>query len=633
MAAMGRMNAITVAAWLVAVACTPVRQSGTRAAEEASAGMPAPTIADPAARKLLGQSRPGEGAVLTDDEQRWIDRTLHGLTSRERIAQLIMPWVGGEYAAEGSPEFEQVRRWVEVDKVGGLILSIGSPLSYAVKLNALQQRADVPLLVASDMENGPGMRLGNSYAFPSLLPQGGGTVFPPVMALGAARSPELAFELGRVLGLEARAVGVHLAFGPVLDVNSNPLNPVINTRSFGEDPGLVSLLASAYIRGARSTGLMTTAKHFPGHGDTRDDSHILLPTIDANRARLDSVELAPFRVAAAEGIDAVMTAHIAVVGVEGSDAPPATLSRNFMTDVLRTDLGFRGLVVTDAMTMGGIARRYGASEPLILAIEAGADVLLMPRNVSDAIAVVASAVASGRITQDRIDRSARRILEMKVKAGLHQGRLVSVDAIPRIVNIPRHAAAAAEVAKRSVVLARDSTDAVPLRASPLRLLSVTFAEAGDPIAGRVFDSLLRGAGHAVTGVRVDNRTTRAEYDRLASTDSIDVVVISAYISPREYAGTVGAEPRFSRFVQELAARRRPVVAISFGSPYLLSFFPSVHAYMLAWGGAPVSQVAAAEALLGRAPITGRLPISIPSHHRFGDGIMRDARATPGSQPE
>lgn len=621
-----RVAVAPLAVLAVAAACTP----GPR---------PTPSVLAAAATnaanggRQLGPSRPGEAAALTDSEREWVERTLAALSPRERIAQLIMPWVGGEYAAEGSPEFEQVRRWVQDDKVGGLILSIGSPLSYAVKLNALQQRADVPLLIASDMENGPGMRLGNSYAFPSLLPQGGGTVFPPVMALGAARSPELAFELGRVLGLEARAVGVHLAFGPVLDVNSNPLNPVINTRSFGEDPALVSALAAAYIRGARSTGLMTTAKHFPGHGDTRDDSHIRLPTIDANRARLDSVELAPFRAAAAEGIDAVMTAHIAVVGVEGSDAAPATLSRGFMTDLLRTDIGFRGLVVTDAMTMGGIATRYGAAEPLILAIEAGADVLLMPRSVPDAINVVAGAVASGRITQERIDLSVRRILSLKAKAGLHLGRLVRIEDIPRVVNIPAHAAAAAEVARRSIVLARDSTGAVPLGPGARRVLSITFAESADPIAGRVFDRLLRESGLSVTPVRADNRTTRAEYDDIARIDSVDAVVISAYVSPREYAGTVGAEPRFSRFVQQLAAARRPVIVISFGSPYLLSYFPSVHAYMLAWGGAPVSQIAAAEALLGRRAITGKLPVTIPSHHRYGDGIARPARVAPAPQPD
>ena len=608
---------------LVVTACSTAQQGIVPAPGVVAADAVPPASAT--ATLALGTAKPGVASPLTAAEQEWIHRTLASLTPRQRIAQLIMPWVGGGYSAEGSEDFEQVRKWVEEDEVGGLVLSIGSPLSYAMKLNSLQRRADIPLLIASDMENGPGMRLGNSYAFPSLLPQGGGTVFPPVMALGATRSPELAFELGKVLGLEARAVGVHLAFGPVLDVNSNPLNPVINTRSFGENPDLVSAMATEYVRGARSAGLMTTAKHFPGHGDTHVDSHISLPTIGANRAQLDTVDLPPFRAAAEAGIDAVMTAHIAVPAVEGDTAPPATLSRVFMTDILRTDLGFRGLLVTDAMTMGAVARRYGATEPLLLALEAGADVLLMPRNVTDAIATVEAAVAAGRISPARIDYSARKILEMKVRAGLHRGRIVEMDSIPTIVNVPAHVATAATIAEKSIVLARDSTGAVPL-ARGARLLSLTYAEPDDPIAGRVFDPGLRSAGHAVTSARVGSQTGEAEYAALlARLDSVDAVVISAYVSPRAYGGSVGAEAGFSRFVRELTARKRPVIAVSFGSPYLLSYFPSVHAYMLAWGGAPVSQAAAAEALVGRAAITGKLPVSIPPYNSYSDGLTREAR--------
>ena len=239
---------------------------------------------DASARRILGPATPGATAILSSADRSWIERTLSSLTLREKVGQLVMPWVGGDYAAVGSPEFEQVRKWIEEDRVGGLVLSIGLPLSYAAKLNEFQARAKIPLLIASDMENGPGMRLGGIYALPSLLPQGGGTVFPPVMSLGAARSEELAFGLGQVLGTEARAIGVHMVFGPVLDVNSNPLNPIINTRSFGENPSLVSSLARAYIRGAQSKGLLTTAKHFPGHGDTNIDSHRGLPIIDSSRA-------------------------------------------------------------------------------------------------------------------------------------------------------------------------------------------------------------------------------------------------------------------------------------------------------------------------------------------------------------
>ena len=545
------------------------------------------------------------------------------LSPRERVAQLIMPWVAGEYAAVGSPEYEQVRAWVQDDKVGGLVLSIGMPLSYAAKLNHMQRLARVPLLIASDMENGTGMRLGGSYALPSLLPQGGGTVFPPVMALGATRSDELAYRLGQVLGAEARAVGVHITFGPVLDVNANPLNPIINVRSFGEDPALVSRLAAAYIRGARENGLMTTGKHFPGHGDTETDSHIGLPAIRASRAHLDSVDLPPFRTAVGNGIDAIMTAHIAVTGILGDSAPPATLSPYFMTDVLRKEMNFRGLLVTDAMTMGGVANRYGDTEPLVLALQAGADILLMPHSVTEAINTVMKAIESGRLTQARIDESARRVLRMKAQAGLRTGRLVDLDAVDTIVNVPARSAVAAEVAEKSITLARDSASIVPLSRNARRVLSITYADGGDLVAGRVFNQELRSAGVRVTTEGVDSRTTQAELDQLrAAADSADVVIASAYVFPRESRGSIGTSGGFPAFIEQLSAAHKNLIAISFGSPYLVSAFPSVPSYLLAWGGAPVSQRAAARALLGRAAISGRLPISIPPWFKVGDGIDR-----------
>ncbi|CAN5851888.1 hypothetical protein BH23GEM3_BH23GEM3_13600 [soil metagenome] len=565
-------------------------------------------------------------AELSPGADRWVERTLASLTLREKVGQLVMPWVGGEYAAVDSPEFDQIARWVEEDRVGGLIVSVGLPHSYAAKLNEAQRRAGVPLLVTSDMENGPGMRMGGIYSFPHLLPQGGGTTFPPVMALGAAGSDSLAYELGRVLGREARAVGVHMTFGPVLDVNSNPLNPIINTRSFGEDPELVARLATAYIRGAREAGLMTTGKHFPGHGDTDVDSHIDLPTIAADRARLDAVEFPPFRVAIAEGVDGIMTAHIAVVGVEGPDAPPATLSPFFMTDVLREEMGFDGLLFTDAMTMGGVAKRYGATEPLVLALEAGADVLLMPRDVRQAIETITEAVESGRISESRIDLSVRRILAVKARAGLPEQRLVNREGIDRVVGTRAHVGIARTIAERSITLARDHRDLVPLARTVQQVLSITYAGPTDPIAGRVFNRDLNQGGLVVDAVRVDDRTTAAEFDALrARAEAAELVVISAYVSPVEYAGSISAEGGFPRFVERLSGEGKPVIAVSFGSPYLLSSFPSVSAYLVAWGGAEVSQRAAARALRGEIPITGRLPISLPPYHAIGAGIQRPAR--------
>jgi beta-N-acetylhexosaminidase len=580
-----------------------------------------------AATLLVGAPKPGAATQLSAADTRWVDETLRTLSLRDKVAQLIMPWVPGEYAAVGSPGYEELRKWVEEDRIGGLVISIGLPHSYAAKLNHMQRLARVPLLVASDMENGTGMRLANIYALPSLLPQGGGTVFPPVMALGATRSEDLAFRLGQVLGNEARAVGVHINFGPVLDVNSNPLNPIINTRSFGEDPAMVARLADAYIRGARASGLMTTGKHFPGHGDTDTDSHLELPAVRGDRTHLDAVDLPPFRAAVVEGVDGIMTAHIAATGVLGADAPPATLSPYFMTDVLRRDMSFTGLLFTDAMTMGGVAKRYGATEPLVLAIEAGADVLLMPRDVTDAISTVMAALSSGRLKESRIDESVRRILVAKARAGLRTGRLVDLERVDEVVNVPPNAAAAKEVAERSITLARDSRQLVPLDSSFRRILSITFAESSDQIASRVFNDELRGAGYTVLAVSADDRTTAQEYLSMgARADSVDAVVASVYISPREFSGTVGARSGFSMLVNSLATSRKPVVAISFGSPYVLTSLPDVSAYLLAWGGAPVSQRAAAAALLGRIDISGRLPVSLPPHHALGTGLDRAARA-------
>jgi beta-N-acetylhexosaminidase len=593
---------------------------------------PAPSLIQPeiipgvdaSARRLLGPASPGAMTPLSTADRAWVERTLASLTLREKVGQLMMPWVGGDYTAVGSAEFEQVRKWVQDDRVGGLVLSIGLPLSYAAKLNELQVRSRVPLLIASDMENGPGMRMGNIYALPSLLSQGGGTVFPPVMALGATGSSDLAFKLGQVLATEARAVGVHIVFGPVLDVNSNPLNPIINTRSFGESPELVSRLATAYIRGARSKGLMSTGKHFPGHGDTDVDSHLDLPTIRADRAHLDSVDFPPFRAAIQEGIDAIMTAHIAVVGVEGAAAGPATLSRGFMSGVLRDDMHFGGMLFTDAMTMGGVAKRYGATEPLILALEAGADVLLMPRSIPGAIETIMTAVKTGRLSEARIDSSVRRILTAKARAGLRQGRLVDLNAVDRIVDIPEHTRIADELAERSITLAQDRMNIVPLtRDSTKRIVVITYAEPSDLVAGRTFNPIIRERLPQAETIRVDGRTTDTEYAALAArTDSADLILVSAYVSPREFAGTVGAQAGFSQFVEKIALSGKPIIVLSFGSPYLLSAFPSVSSYLLAWGGSPISQRAAALAVLGEREIDGRLPISLPPALPFGAGLHR-----------
>ena len=568
---------------------------------------------------------------LDPDARRWVDRTLATLTLRQAVWQLVIPWIPGGYASESDADFAELLGWVE-EGLGGVSISIGVPDAYVAKLNRLQSHAPVPLLVTADFENGgPGMRINHSYALPSLLPQGGGTSFPPTMAFGAAGDEDLAHEYGRITAAEARAVGVHWLFAPVLDVNSNPANPVINTRSFGEDPEAVGRLGAAFIRGARAGGALSTAKHYPGHGDTRTDSHIELPVIDADSERLDRVELVPFRTAVEAGVDAVMTAHVAVPGVLGDDRP-ATMSRYFMTELLRDEMGFGGMLFTDALRMGAITERYGAGEAAVLSLEAGSDVLLAPADVRATVDAVVAAVESGRMSRARIDVSVRRLLEAKARLGLHRDAQVDPAAVAARVGVAAHRAVADEAAAASLTLVRDRHGVVPL--SPgASVLSVTWARPDDLVAGRTFDVRLRAlaagrSGTRVATARVGPDTPWPVYDSLLHVAAaFDAVIVGAYVPPRSGVGSVAVPEPFRTFVERASRIEGTAAAVvSFGNPYLLSAFPGAGTYLAAWGGWEVSQRAAARAVMGAAPVTGRLPIAIPPLHQIGDGLDRAAAA-------
>ncbi len=555
----------------------------------------------------------------------WVDETLASLSLRQRIAQLVVPWIPGGYASSSDASFRTLEEWVADEGIGGVVISIGSPHSYASLLNRLQELATVPLLVTADFENGgPGMRVNHSYALPTLLPQGGGTSFPPTMAFGAIGDPEFAYEYGRITAVEARALGVHLNFAPVLDVNSNPENPIINTRAFGEDPEAVARLGTAYIEGARAGGVLTTAKHFPGHGDTRTDSHIELPVVTADETRLEAVELVPFRRAVSAGVDAVMTAHVAVPAILGSDVP-ATLSPYFLTELLREDMAFDGLIFTDALRMGAITRGYGAGEAAVLALEAGSDVLLVPEDVGAAIDAVEVAVRTGRVARARIDRSARLLLEAKARVGLHERRAVDLGAVAEVAGSGEHLAFADLAAERSITLVRDQDRLVPLPAgSRGRVVSVTYARDQDLVAGREFDRVAARFVDALVSRRLDDRSSPAEYEAVRETArDADLTLLNVYVPPVSGAGSVAVPDALRDLVRELSARGSLVVS-SFGNPYFLSAFENLGSYLVAWGSHEVSQRAGAFALMGAAPISGTLPIGIPPDHVAGDGLDREA---------
>ncbi len=374
--------------------------------------LPAPdTTVTQAVDTLLPVQVPAQVPVQVDTAppepqpvfESWADSVLSTLSLEEKAGQLLMPWVLGDFAPEGSTSQQRITQMVEEVGVGGVIVSVGSPTEVAVKMNELQGQADIPLLVAADLERGAGFRFDGAVYLPGPIDLGGATEFPSMMAVGATGDADLAREVGRVTGSEARALGVHIPFAPVLDVNNNPDNPIINIRSFGEDPGVVSRLGIAFTLGVQDAGGIATGKHFPGHGDTETDSHLELPVISVDRERLDSVELAPFQAAIDGGIGGIMTAHLYIPALTGDDRVPTTLSHEVLTGLLREDMGFDGLIFTDAMDMYAIDRGYRRQEAAVRAIEAGADVILMPPNPAAALEGIVSAVEEGRLPAERLD--------------------------------------------------------------------------------------------------------------------------------------------------------------------------------------------------------------------------------------
>jgi beta-N-acetylhexosaminidase len=546
-----------------------------------------------------------------------IDSLLASLTVRQKVAQLVVPWLLGNYTALDDSVFLVAQRWVRELEVGGIIISVGSPHDVAVKLNRLQQVSRLPLLVSADLEYGSGMRLT------------GGTSFPPIMAVGATGEPLDAYTIGRAAALEGRAAGIHLDFAPVADVNNNPANPIINTRAFGEDPVAVGRLVTAFVRGLREHGMLSTLKHFPGHGDTEIDSHIGLPVIRADYARLDSIELVPFRAGIAAGADVVMSAHIAFPGLTGSD-DPATLSPDVLTGLLRDSLGFRGMVVTDALVMGAIVAKYGAGEAAVRAFLAGSDLLLMPADPDSAIGSMLAAVENGRVTIERLDRSVRRMLDAKATLGLFARRTVPVDSVMNRVGTQEFQVLAQDMAVRALTLVRDTSGTLrALRGGPRRLALITYGdELNTTVGGQIVEGL-RAGGDTVEPFRLWPMSGPQSYDSARAVIArAPAVVFAANVRPVSWKGFIALPDSFARLIA-VTDSTKPTLLVSLGSPYLLNQVPSVGSYLLAWSGARVAERAVAQALLGRVPVTGRLPIRLPPAYPIGHGI----RVTETRPPE
>jgi len=554
------------------------------------------------------------------------------MSLHDEVAQLVFIAFHGESPNTSSREYRRFMHLIRETQVGGLILNNASnghtiqkaePYQVAAFLNRLQRMTKVPLMVAGDFERGASMRVS------------GTTEFPHAMAFGAAGDLELTRYEGEVTAREARAIGVEWLYYPVADVNNNPDNPIINIRSFGEDPHAVAAQVAAFIAGAHSdkqNPVLVTAKHFPGHGDTAVDTHLNLASIPANRERLDRLELVPFKAAIVVGVDAIMTAHIAVPALAPPDVP-ATLSPAILTGLLRNELGFKGLVVTDALEMGGIAKGFSTGEASVRALEAGADTLLMPTDADAAVKSVMAAVASGRLSRQRIEESVVKILSAKEKLGLDRRRTVDLEAIGDVIDSPEANEKAQEIAERAVTLVRNTDNLLPL-AAPDRVCYVTMSENRWLPQGQMFAAQLRRRVTQPALLAMDSSMPREQIDQmLNSLSGCQSYAVAAFSSVAEFRGSVGLAGELPHAMESILAAGKPVALVALGNPYLLRSFPNVAAYVATFSTVPPSEYAAVKALFGEIKIGGHLPVTIPGLAALGDGIpMAATRSGPPVGP-
>ena len=582
---------------------------------------------------------------LDHDGEKWAEKTLRKMSVEEKVGQLFMVWVRAEFLNAKNPEYAKLRDEINRYHVGSFAMSVpyeppflykSGPYEAADLLNRLQSDSKLPLLIAADFEVGLGNRIN------------GGTSFPAAMAFGATGKLDYAETFGRISGEEARALGVHWNFFPVADVNSNPENPIINTRSFGEDPLQVGDFVAAYIRGAHAAGMLVTAKHFPGHGDTASDSHLGLAKVDGDRARLESVELPPFKKVIGSGVDAIMVAHVNAPALDPAPNSVATVSPAIVTDLLRKKLQFSGMIITDALDMAGLTRLYAndIGREAVDAFKAGNDMLLIPPDLDAADRAMVAAVKSGEITRTRLDESVLKILKMKASLGLHKARLVDLSKIDSAIGQPENLAQAQQMADDAVTVVRRTGTVLPLKKTGTRtpglpyqnvaevrnhLVVIIFTDDVRLESGHVLERQIRMRAPDANVMYVDPDLAKAMLPSVvASAQSAGKVVVAVYVSPT--AGKIvkaggGAQNSVSmppdsadlmRAILNVGRAKTAVLAV--GNPYVAKDFPEVQNYLCTFSAAPVSELSAVKALFGEIPLRGHLPVTIPGIANRGAGI-------------
>lgn len=579
----------------------------------------------------------------SDAGAKWAEKTLHKLTIEEKVGQLFMIWCRAGFLNVESPEYLQLREAMQKYHVGSFAMTVhvdgplllrSEPYEAAELLNRLQRDSKLPLLFAADFERGVATRLM------------GTTNFPHAMAFGADGKAEDAENFGRITATEARAIGVHWNFFPDADVNSNPANPIINTRSFGEDPQQVGDLVTAYIKGAHEGGMLVTVKHFPGHGDTATDSHLGVASVNVDRSHLESIELPPFKQAIAAGVDSVMVAHVTVPALDADPNHVATISPTVVSDLLEKQLGFKGIVVTDALDMAGLTHLFAndIGRAAVEAFKAGNDLLIIPADLGASYDSIVKAVRSGEIPKERLDRSVLKVLKIKGSLGLNESRTVDLNALATTVGKPQDIAFGQQVADSAITLVRDNAKVLPLKSKGTskaglpymtreethnQVVAVVFSDDVRSDSGRAFGREFRARIPDARMIYLDPRIAAGMSDEvLKAVDEAQTVVTAVYVIPT--AGKIGNSMAMAdatgALLQQLldhAAAKTAVVAM--GNPYLASDFPKIENYMCTFSNATVSEVAAIKALFGEIPIRGHLPVTIPNVAQRGAGLERPAQ--------
>ena len=593
--------------------------------------------------------------------EKWARESLKKMSLEQKIGQMFMVRALAQFTNVNSPDYISLRDTMRKYHLGGFALTVSledgflyknEPLEAAMVINQLEKDSDFPLIFGADFEHGLGMRLN------------GTTDFPQAMAFGATGDVDFARQSGRITAQEARAIGVQWNWFPDADVNSNPANPIINTRSFGEDPKLVGEMAAAYIAGAHEYGMMTTAKHFPGHGDTESDSHVFVPVVKGNAVHLDTIELPPFRAAIQAGVDAVMVAHVLVPALDSNPNNVATISPAIVTDLLREKMGFHGLVVTDALDMRALRQSFpqeaaeAAGRAAVDSVKAGNDILLLPFDLDGAYHGLLQAVRSGEIPESRIDQSVLKILRAKASVGLNKAKLVDINAVSKIVAKPESLATAQKIADSAVTLIRDNHRTLPLKATakgtnpvpnsyqPLaetrnRTVLLIFTDDSRSDSGRTLDHDLRARIPDARAYYIDPRDAAGMTQPVLSAVQESEVVIAAVfefpvpgkiIRAQDGAAVnaVAVQDSSATLLQQvLQSAEEKTIVVAVGSPYIATQLPQVQTYICTFSSGNASELSAVKAMFGEIPMTGHLPVTIPNLAARGAGLTGSAQDSSG----